>query len=265
MRWFVVSLFVAFTSCEKVITVQLPPYEPELVIEMYLEEGKALRCALTESVPYTDTAIVKPVNDALVVFSDGSSSDTLSHLINKDNVNGRIYNYFNPRVLTVDTNKVYSITVTAKDQTITATTSFYQKIPAIDSLNYKESENEVDSFSVGFVITDPGESENYYRFLIGKDINYFRFDPTDFRVSDKSFNGNSFSFFSESDFARLDTVTVRVYSLHKDHFEYLESIGDARRSNFNPLSQPSRIKSNVTGGLGIFTTIRYRDRRIIIR
>ncbi|HET9278160.1 MAG TPA: DUF4249 family protein, partial [Flavitalea sp.] len=67
------------------------------------------------------------------------------------------------------------------------------------------------------------------------------------------------------DFARNDTVAVRVYSLNKEHYEYLESMGNARRSNFNPFSQPGRIKSNVSGGLGIFTSISYTEHKVIIR
>ena len=76
------SLF--FSSCDKVVEVNLPSYEQELVVEMYLEKGQPLRCLLIESLPYTDTAINKPVNDALVIVSDGSNKDTLKHQLNQD-------------------------------------------------------------------------------------------------------------------------------------------------------------------------------------
>lgn len=258
-------MMLVFISCDKVIEVELPPYEPELVTEMYLEEGKPLRCLLIESLPYTDTAINKPVNDAVVIFSDGTRNDTLSYKINQDPVTGRYYNYYNSKLLQSDPTKVYSLTITGNDKKVSSTTTFSQKNISIDSLSIRESVSEEDSFSVGLVISDPAEVENYYRFLIGKSIYHFATDATDFRVSDKSFNGKPFSFFSEADFARNDTVTVRVYSLHKDHYNYLQSIGDARRSNYNPFSQPSRVKSNVTGGLGIFTSIKYSERQVIVR
>jgi hypothetical protein len=118
---------------------------------------------------------------------------------------------------------------------------------------------------VGIKFTDPPTIENYYRILIGKNINLFGSDPTDFRINDISFNGKAFSYYSEPDFARNDTITVRVYSLNKEHYEYLESMGNARRSNFNPFSQPGRIKSNVNGGLGIFTSILFTEQKVIIR
>jgi len=232
---------------------------------MYLEKGRPLRCLLVESLPYTDTAINKPVDDALIVFSDGIKNDTLTHRINQDMVTGRFYNYYHPRLIEPDPAKIYSITIIANEKKVTATTRFSQTTATIDSVIVRESPNEADSFSVGIKFTDPSTVENYYRILIGKNLNLFGSDPTDFRVNDISFNGKPFSYYSEPDFARNDTITVRVYSLSKDHFEYLESMGNARRSNFNPFSQPGRIKSNVEGGLGIFTSILYTEHKVIIR
>lgn len=266
MRLFIVSMIViAFVSCDKVIDVELPPYEPELVMEMYLEEGQPLRCLLIESLPYTDTAINKPVNNALVIFSDGMKNDTLSYMINQDKFTGRLFNYFHPRLITTDSNKTYTLTIIGENKKISGKTKFSQKITGIDSLIVRESISEADSFSVGVIISDPADKANYYRFLVGKTINFFGSDPTDFRVSDISFNGKKYNFFSEADFARNDTVTIRIYSLLKEHYDYLESIGNARRSNFNPFSQPGRIKSTVEGGLGIFTSIIYTERKVIIK
>jgi hypothetical protein len=265
MRVFLACVMILFISCDKAIDVKLPPYEQELVVEMYLEPGQPLRCLLIESLPYTDTAINKPVNDAVIVISDGYRNDTLTYQRNQDQHTGRFYNYFNPRLVTGDSNKVYILTVFNKTRRVTAHTRFSERIVPIDSMIVKESVNEKDSFSVGVAISDPISQENYYRVVIGKDFNLFGTDITDLRTNDISFNGKSFSFFSDADFARNDTVMVRVYSLHKDHFNYLESIGNARRSNFNPFAQPGLIKSNITGGLGIFTTISYIERKILVR
>ena len=266
MRLIVVCMMLAgLLSCDKVIDVKLPEYQPELVVEMYIEHGQPLRCLLTESLPYTDTAINRPVNDAVVILSDGAWTDTLNYLINQDNATGRVFNYYHPRIMKGDSTKVYTLTVMGNGKKVTANTTFSQRILNIDSLIVKESMSEEDSFSVGLAFTDPAESENYYRILIGKEISHFESAPSDLRIGDISFNGKTFSYFSEPDFAINDTVTVKVYFLTPEHYEYLESAGNARRSNFNPFSQPGRIKSNVNGGLGIFTSIRYRQEKIIIR
>jgi hypothetical protein len=260
----ILSLFVV-AACNKVIEVELPPYHPEMVVEMYLEDGKPLRCLVSESLPYTDSMIKKPLDDALVIFSDGVQDDTLVYRVNEDADNARWYNYFHPRILRADPSKTYSLRVTdSHERSVSGTTRFSQQLIDIDSLTSKESEREVDTFTVGVMITDPAEINNYYRFVMGKRLNDHRFDQTDFTVSDVSFNGKKFSFYSEGDFARNDTVTVRLYSLQKEHYDYIQSVDDARGSNFNPLSQPGKIKSNVSGGIGIFTTIRYAQKQEIV-
>ena len=258
-------VFITLLSCDKVIDVDLPDYQQELVVEMYLEQGQPLRCLLIESLPYTDTAINKPVNDALVIFSDGVRNDTMKYEINQNVFTGRYFNYYHSKRIHLDSNKTYSLTVISEDKKLVSTTRFTQKVTTIDSLIVKESKNEADSFSVGLSFIDPAERDNYYRVLIGKDFSFFRADPTDFRTSDISFNGKPFSYFSEANYSRNDTVRIRVYSLSKEHYDYLESVGNARRSNINPFSQPNRIKSNVAGGLGIFTSILYTERKVVIR
>lgn len=262
----VIILPVLLASCEKAITVQLPDYKSEMVVEMYLEEGKPLRCLLSESLRYTDTAIARALNHATVIISDGFTSDTLENKLNKDTVTGRWYNYFHPRLIPVNNNKTYTLIITdSSKRTLTGTTAFSQKVIRIDSIDTRPSVTNVDSFSVGVAFLDPPLTKNFYRFVVTQKLNNFRNDPTDFSLSDISFNGKTFSFFSDASFARNDTVTIRVYALLKEHYDYLQSTDDARSSNFNPFSQPGRIKSNVKGGIGIFTTIRYDEREVIVR
>lgn len=262
----VIILPLLLASCEKAITVQLPDYENEMVVEMYLEEGKPLRCLLSESLRYTDTAIGRALNHATVVVSDGITSDTLENKLNKDTVTGRWYNYYHPRIVPVNNNKTYTLKITdISNRILTGSTGFSQKVITIDSIDTRPSTSNVDSFSVGVSFQDPPLTKNFYRFVVTQKLNNFHNDPTDFSLSDISFNGKTFSFFSDAGFARNDTVTIRVYALLKEHYDYIQSTDDARSSNFNPFSQPGRIKSSVSGGIGIFTAIRYDQREVIIR
>jgi len=266
MRFFAgIVLIVIFFSCNKVIDVQLPPYTSELVVEMYLEDGKQLRCAVSESLPYTDTGINKPVDSALVIFSDGTHSDTLKNVVTEDYETGRTYNYFSPEILVADNSKTYSLYVSDGKRSVTGTTTFSQPVVAIDSIDVRATVNKKDTFSIGVIISDPPKTNNYYRFLITKKLNDFISEPTDLSVNDNSFNGKQYSFYTEPAYARNDSVIVRVYSLQKEHYDYIQSTRDARSSNFNPFSQPALIKSNVSGGIGIFTSIRFVQRLVIIK
>jgi hypothetical protein len=264
--FFCIFLSVLLISCGKKIDVQLPHYAPEIVIEMYLDPGAPLRCLLTESLPYTDSAINMPLTDATVVFSDGVTSDTLKYELLNDTLTGRYYNYHHTRIVKADPSVTYSIRVTdGTGRILTGVTRFPGNKVMIDSIAARKSAVDKDGFSVGVVISDPVESQNYYRFLAAKTMNNFTEDPSDFIISDNSFNGKQFSFYSETEFAKNDTASVRVYSLLKEHYDYIQSANDARGSNFNPFSQPGRIKSNVKGGLGIFTALSYDQRKIFIQ
>jgi hypothetical protein len=182
-----------------------------------------------------------------------------------DTLTGRYYNYHHARIVKADPSVTYSIRVTdGTGRIITGSTRFPNHTVMIDTISARQSHLNKDRFSVGVIISDPAEIQNNYRFLAGKTMNNFTADPSDFFISDNSFNGKQFSFYSETEFATNDTAFVRVYSLLKEHYDYIQSVSDARGSNFNPFSQPGRIKSNVNGGLGIFTAISYDQRKLFI-
>jgi len=265
-RLYYILIITASFSCNKVVDVKVPAYESQITVEMYLQDGAILSCLLSESLPYTDTAINRSLDSALVVFSDGQRSDTLANASRMDMETGRWYNYVHHRRMAADAGKTYTLTITDKNnRKVTATTRFSKEQVKIDSLSIRRSENNPDSFSLGVVFTDPVATENYYRALVIKDLNDYKTEHTDLVFNDVAFNGKPYSFFSEQPYAKNDTVTVRIYSLTKDHFEYLQSTNNARISNFNPFTQPSRIASNITGGLGIFTSTRFDQRKVIIR
>lgn len=71
-----------FFSCEKEIEIDLPEEPPKIVIEGYIENGMPARVSITRSAPYFDpidslTLINSIVANALVIVSDGITSDTL--------------------------------------------------------------------------------------------------------------------------------------------------------------------------------------------
>lgn len=263
----IVLLILAISvSCQKKIELAAPPYDSEIAVEMYLEEGSILKCLLTESLPYTDTAINRPLADAVVVFSDGVTRDTLQNKELHDWEHGRWYNYARYKRFEPDAAKTYTLTVTdGGKRTVSASTRFSQPLVQIKQLVSKPLEQEQGGFSVGVVIPDPPETENFYRLMIARKLNDFNASSTDVYMSDLSFNGQSFSVFSKEGYAKGDTVTVRLYSLQKEHYDYIQSVNEARLSNFNPLVQPSKIRSNIEGGVGIFAAIRYDQKQIVIR
>lgn len=258
-------LLLGAVSCNKAVEVELPGYDSEIVVEMYLEDGDFLKCLVSESVPYTSYTIEKSLPTAEVVFSDGFISDTLQQAHIDDWEAARWYNYASHRLFFADTAKTYTLTVSDGKRKLTASTRLTQRMVEIDSLVCRPDPADKNLFSIGMVIKDPPDPGDYYRFLITRRMNDYSPDVTDFYAADASFNGEVYSFFSDAVYKQNDTVLARVYSLPATHYEFLQSVNNARRANFNPFVQPSPLQSNVKGGLGVFTILRYDERRLIVR
>jgi len=258
-------LLIVCFACNKVVDVELPDYDAEIAVEMYLEDGDFLKCLVSESVPYTSSTIQKSLNAAEVIFSDGLTSDTLRPERIEDWEAARWYNYASPRRFIADSTRTYTLTVSDGKRKMSATTRLSQRMVRIDSLVCRPEKDNKDMFAVGLMIKDPPAEGDYYRFLITKRMNDYSSDVTDFYVPDVSFNGEEYSFFSDAVYKRNDTLLVRVYSLAADHYNFLQTVNNSRRANFNPFVQPSPLQSNIAGGLGIFTILRYDQRRIVIR
>lgn len=259
-------LLLSCAACNKVVEVELPGYDSELVVEMYLQDGDFLKCLVSESVPYTSNAIEKSPVRSVVIFSDGVTNDTLRQERIEDWEAARWYNYASPKLFFADSAKTYTLTVSdGGTRKVTASTRLTQRMVRIDSLVCRPGEDNKNMFSIGMVIKDPPAPGDYYRFLITRRMNDYSPEVTDFYAADVSFNGEVYSFFSDAVYNRNDTVLARVYSLPAAHYDFLQTANNARRANFNPFVQPSPLQSNVTGGLGIFTILRYDERRIVVR
>lgn len=265
-RCFVILFLVSVVACNKTIEVELPEYHPELAVEMYIEDGQPLRCLLSESLDYNNASINKLQRNAIVIFSDGFRQDTLLPGELHDWETGRFYNFFHPRKVYADPSKTYTLKIMqGKNRLITGETKFAKKTFGFDSIVSRPSPDISSRYSVGVKISDRGGVPNYYRILITKRLNDFVSEPTDLLVPDISFDGKQYSMFSDASYAAGDTVLARVYELSKAHFEFMQSVDNARRANYNLLTQPAAVVSNVTGGIGIFSATIYDEKKIIVR
>jgi hypothetical protein len=252
-----------FFSCTKPVTINLPPDENRLVVEAYLTPQKRLAVALQTSTGITSTLPIQLVTRALVIIQHNGIIDTLRNIPFIDSTNGRAYNYSSPVVMTSDYVNTYTLSIfdSISGKNYTASTKLLQPV-LIDSVNHTVNIN--NEVSIGIKFTDPAASDNFYRrFVFKNERNPER--RANFRFADKLFNGKDFSLFTGFSFEKGDTVTVRLYNLNKDHFNFLESVNTADDAASNPLSQPVFAKGNISGdALGIFTGLYYDERKYVV-
>lgn len=261
--WMLILGIIA-SGCQQEVKLDLPTYEPKIVMEFYLEDNKPLNCLLQESINFTDTTRFKLIENALVVLSYQNQKDTLLNTLSFDPYFGKIYNYHNNKIIQLEPGIEYEIYIKdSKGRIITGKTQLNETVP-IDTLVYNfNSENQA---SAGLIFKDREETRNYYRivaFQTGQTINP---DSTwDITFDDLLFNGRQFSFYTGYAFDPGDTIIGRLYHLTEDHHKFTQSVNNAQSSNGNPFGQPANIISNLKGGLGIFTTLQYSEKQLVVQ
>ncbi|MGV3639320.1 MAG: DUF4249 domain-containing protein [Adhaeribacter sp.] len=250
--WLLLLGATAACSLEKDIDLNLGLHQPQLVVECYLEPGKPYRLTLTESSGYFDAPEPPQVPQALVVISHLGRRDTLRYLPALDSIQKKLYTHFSPTLVSGKPGEVYTLEISDQQgRKITGSTTLMAPVP-IDSLLYRFNDRQKAYVEARF--RDPGESADHYFFSVHLDsIN--RKAEVNYQVPDQLNNGKPFALGSGFDFEPYDSVIVSLFHLEKQYYEFLNSTEEARNANSNPFAQPSRLRSTVQGGLGVFTNL----------
>jgi hypothetical protein len=265
---FILLLTPLFIQCEKEVDLNIPVPVPKLVVEGWIENGKAAEVILSLSAPYFSSIDSSNIRDYAVTHAKATlycegDMEILTLTPNKA--------YFPPYVyksvrIKGETGKEYSIEIILDGDTVTATTKIPGPVPA-DSVWFQEDPGRTGEGRIWIRASDPPSETNFYRILYkrkGKDGRYL---PGNFSTfSDILFNGKTiemgflrgYSSLLTSDeqnyFVTGDTVSVRFCSIDKDQFDFWNGYQNAVLAAANPLSASNvHLKSNINGGLGVWT------------
>jgi hypothetical protein len=61
-----------------------------------------------------------------------------------------------------------------------------------------------------------------------------------------------------------DSIQITLFHLQKDFYDYNQSVNNASNAYYDPFVTPERVRSNVHGGIGIFTFFT-KDTKTIMR
>ncbi|MGV3503908.1 MAG: DUF4249 domain-containing protein [Adhaeribacter sp.] len=237
---------------EKDIALDLGLHSPQLVVECYLEPGRPYRLTLTESTAYFDAPEPPQVPEALVVISHQGRRDTLRYLPTVDTIQKKLYTHFSPTLVSGKPGAVYTLEISDKQgRKITGSTTLMAPVP-IDSLIYRFNDRQKAYIEARF--QDPGATADHYFFSVHLDSTN-RKAEVNYQVPDQLNNGKPFALGTGFDFEPYDSVIVSLFHLEEPYYEFLNSTEEARNANSNPFAQPSRLRSTVQGGLGVFTNL----------
>lgn len=268
-------LMTALWSCdlEKEIEIQLPDYEPSLVVECYLEPDQPFALLLTDSDPYFEAFpdLTDDFLDAILVDSaevEILHNGTIYSLQNQlyfDPVKQKIFNYYLPVSVPYDTAHPFELRIITKDgRTVEASTKLLPRI-LIDSVVVEFQENDTLARVLTY-FTDPPASNNYYRRMLHEG-SLDSVARQDFPTDDRIFEGDVV-FGTTFDFSEGTIVFNTLYHIDEDYYRFLESVNGAINASINPFAQPSSIISNVSGTgtpIGIFTGLIYDRKETLIK
>ncbi|GAB3539664.1 hypothetical protein GCM10027443_36550 [Pontibacter brevis] len=261
--YFLLPLLAIFYGCDmdKDINIELPAHTPQLVVECYLEPGKPYRIAVQESASYFDAPTPPLVPDAKVLITHNGRRIELTYKPKLDNLTGFLYTHSSHEIMNGKPGDIYGLEVTdGKGRRVTGFTTVLPSVP-IDTVEWRFND-EGKAILLTSLKDDPN-TDNYYRYMTHRDSVTHDSDR-EFVSTDKLNNGKRITFGSNFRYERGDTLIVTLFHIEKQYYDFLASADNAKDANGNPFAQPSRIRSSVQGGIGIFTNLAYRRKMVVL-
>jgi hypothetical protein len=277
-------------SCTKEVQIDIPGYKEQLVVDGRIETGQPAIVLLSKSANvYSSTNFESYLNsfvdDAIVVMSDGTQTDTLTKICTDDLppgleqvaegifgipaeilVNLHLCAYVSLNMLG-EVGKTYTLQI-AHDGKQYSASSKIQTPVALDSTYWKPEANFTDRGFSWALLSDPSSTADAYMWEV-KYLQDFQFSKTfNPYFNDKFFNGLSFEFAYENPmsfedptennpyrgyFKQGDTIVVKFSKLGMKEYNYFEKKYNQMYSGGSPFAVPTNIPTNLEGGaLGIW-------------
>lgn len=235
-----VLLFTTFTSCEKVIELNLNEANQHVVIEAVLTDSLGYNFVkISKTGKLSDTSSIVAVKNAEVIVSDQNMNEYIFE---------EIYDgYYSNADFKGQQNTVYNLSVTTEDKHFTSTSKMPENVK-VDSVNFYmfpvENSDEF-VFLANMFYTDPVFDGNFYR--IKTYINDQMGSESGMNIfSDEYINGtmSAFSYYSE-DLIFGDTVVFHLLNTDENNYEYWRLL--YMNSSMGIISTPGNPTTNITG------------------
>lgn len=258
----ILFILFSFSSCEKVIDVDLADSKEAIVIEAQVTNtSMPFTVKISKTAPYFGTEPNKPVSGAKVsIKSEKGIQKSFSE------VSPGLYTYDK---ITAFPNRLYILTVEYGGVTYTAQSFMNESVSISDlSLSYFDGLGFLESgYRINTFIRDPADVENYYR------IKYFVNGKASSSMSgislysDLLFNGKGIGLGQRSlVFKETDTVTVELQSIDKAAYDYFSTLESISGLDLMQTVSPANPISNFNNGaLGYFSAYTLDRKTIFIK
>ncbi len=256
--FFFFSLALIFSSCEKVLDLDLPTSDATLVVECNItNQIGPYYVKLTKTVAFDESGIYPGVSNALVIISDNAGViDTLDYTEN---------GIYATKKLQGIEGRTYALYIVSEGKTYTATSTLPELI-ALDSIRITSFEFGGESQNVLIpVYNDPTKLGNNYNFkLIVNDT----LDKTYILWNDNTNNGvpNQRPLRSnEGNLKSGDVVNLEMQCIDANTYNYYFTLSQIAGNGPGGGTTPANPPNNISGGaLGLFSAHTSQKRTIVI-
>lgn len=272
IKYFIFFLILIFSfalvSCnklEKKVTVDLPEFQSQLVVECYIQNDTPVIASITEMQDLYSPPTRNPfIGGAIVTLAYENKIDTFKPNLLPDFRNVKYYNYIIPKIINPAPGTIFRLQVKDSKGREASAESEWLDVVKIDSVDYRFREDSM-AYIVAY-FQDNGSTKDYYRFRIKNTSdttdNGRRQDRRDFAFEDGIFNGNTIPQGTGYNFKKGDRLEIYLYHITEDFYEFTRTMRAAENANGNPFAQPAVIKSNMVGAIVILGVLPY-DKKIV--
>ena len=283
-------VFASLWSCTKEVQIDIPGYKEQLVVDGRIETGQPAIVLLSKSSNvYSSTNYESYLNsfvdDAIVVLSNGTQTDTLTKICTDDLppgleqvaagifgipaeilVNLHLCAYVSMNMLG-EVGKTYTMQISHQGKQYQASSKILNPTAA-DSLYWKPEGNFTDRGFSWVQLSDPAATSDSYLWEVKylQDVQFSKtFNPY---FNDKFFNGLTFEFAYENPmsfndpngndayrgyYQLGDTIVVKLSKIGGKEYNYFEKKYNQIYSGGSPFAVPTNIPTNIEGGaLGVW-------------
>lgn len=246
-----------FTSCEKVINVDVKDSEKRIVIEGVISDAPGLvshTILISKTNSFSAPNVRNPISNAVVFVRDINAgvTDTLLEIKPGEYLTQKTYGV---------PGHTYNLTAIVEGKTYNASSTMPQVVP-FDSIYTQNFSFFGETFvQVIPVFTDPAGVKNYYRFSVQANDSLDKaYQAWDDLISDGK--ENSRPLFSQTvSIDPKDTVTIFMDCTDKSTYDFFYTLENASGNAQTPANPISNISNN---GMGYFTAINRQKKVIII-
>jgi Domain of unknown function (DUF4249) len=250
---YIVFVSALFTSCRKIINVDLKNAPSNIVIEGRIDNNNPGKVTISKSVPFSSSNSFPPVTRATVKVTD----DRNNNFILTESTGGT---YSNNSLVGVP-GRTYTLNITAEGKNYTATSVMPQKVN-LDTLVQDKIILTNSQIVVNALFTDPAGFGNYYHFIEtinGKQSKFIY--VLDDIYQDAGIIEVQF-FDDDMKLKAGDVVQIEMQCIDKNIYRYLKGLADLQDGGTVPANPESNINN---GALGYFSGYTSQKKTIVIR